>query len=109
VDVRVLLPDASGALSASVVALLGGNAVGAPPRAAEALRRLTDAEREVAALIAEGFQSLQIAATLGKSVHTVRRAAGVDLSQARRRKSHRARGADSSRDGSLRRRRAALG
>jgi DNA-binding CsgD family transcriptional regulator len=44
----------------------------APPQAAEALRRLTDAERDVAALVAEGFQSLQIAATLGKSVHTVR-------------------------------------
>jgi DNA-binding CsgD family transcriptional regulator len=44
-----------------------------PSRADEALRRLSEAEREVAAVAAEGFQSLQIAATLGKSVHTVRR------------------------------------
>jgi DNA-binding CsgD family transcriptional regulator len=45
----------------------------AAPPAPRALGELTDAEIEVAALVAEGYPNLRIAATLGKSVHTVRR------------------------------------
>jgi DNA-binding CsgD family transcriptional regulator len=45
-----------------------------PPRPGRrALGKLTEAETEVATLVAEGYQSLRIASTLGKSVHTVRR------------------------------------
>jgi len=43
------------------------------PSSAPALEALTPREREVAALAAEGFQNLQIAARLGTSIHTVRR------------------------------------
>jgi DNA-binding CsgD family transcriptional regulator len=45
----------------------------AAPPARPALAALTEAETEVAALVAEGYPNLRIAATLGKSVHTVRR------------------------------------
>jgi len=57
----------------AAINLLHDSLVAPKPTSTPMFEQLTPREREVAALAAEGFQNLQIAARLGTSVHTVRR------------------------------------